>query len=132
MLRSSPPPSSHGDCSDDSASASGRVSKLRQNWAVHEDGALAQRLQSQEIAQHLSGNRQRNELIRSDFPAAVREQRGEEETATAAMMERERRREEMSERDEAVARRMAEELARGDREHQRYEAKRDEIFARRL
>ena len=37
--------------------SSGRVSRLRQNWALHEDSALAHRLQSDEITQHLSGNR---------------------------------------------------------------------------
>ena len=41
-----------------------KVSALRANWAVHEDGALAQKLQSQEISQHLKDNKQRNRQIR--------------------------------------------------------------------
>ena len=61
--------SSGGDVDCDPPS--GGVSRLRQNWAVYEDGALAQRLQSQEIQTHLSGNRQRNTQIRTDFPTGT-------------------------------------------------------------
>jgi len=38
----------------------GHVSRLRSNWLVYEDGALAQRLQSEEINSHLSDNKRKN------------------------------------------------------------------------
>ena len=45
------------------------------------DGALAQRLQSEEITTHLHGNRQRNHQIREDVPRARQEQVSEVEEA---------------------------------------------------
>ena len=63
------------------ASLNGQVSRLRANWSVHEDGALAQKLQSEEISQHLRGNRQRNHQIREDVPRAREEQVREVEIA---------------------------------------------------
>ena len=45
------------------------------------DGALAQRLQSEEINTHLHGNRQRNHQIREDVPRARQEQVSEVEEA---------------------------------------------------
>ena len=45
------------------------------------DGALAQRLQSEEIKTHLHGNRQRNHQIREDVPRARQEQVSEVEEA---------------------------------------------------
>ena len=47
----------------DTLPSGGHVSRLRSGWAVHEDGALAQRLQSEEISTHLQSNKQRNNQI---------------------------------------------------------------------
>lgn len=82
----------------------GHVSRLRANWSVHEDGALAQRLQSQEIDQHLSGNRQRNHQIREDLPRARQEQFHEVEQATKQVEERRRQLRDIEARDAEVAR----------------------------
>ncbi len=114
------------------AAAGGRVSRLRQNWAVHEDGALAQRLQSQEIEDHLGGNRRRNHQIRQDFPAAAAEQSIEEHHAEEIYRRHVRRQKEIEKRDAEVARRLAREQDMAEREHREYEAMRDEVFARRL
>lgn len=57
----------------------GHVSRLRSNWLVYEDGALAQRLQSEEITTHLSDNRRKNIQIREDFPKAFEEQSREQD-----------------------------------------------------
>merc|ERR1711997_251758 len=82
----------------------GHVNRLRQNWSVHEDGALAQRLQSEEINQHLHGNRQRNHQIREDVPRARQEQVNEVEEACKQAEERRRMLHEIEYRDAEVAR----------------------------
>ncbi len=106
----------------------GRVNRIRQNWAVHEDGALAQRLQEMEIETHLGGNRRRNHQIREDFPKAYDEQSKERGEAERVLEERRREQRMLEERDAELARRMEEQ----EREHRKYEAVRDEIFARKL
>ena len=102
-----------------------RVSKLRQDWALHEDHALAERLQNHEIELHYEGNRQRNNQIREDFPTALKEQ-----TAEVTCAKEVRKKEEQ--RNENMARRMAEELSTNDREQAMYEVTRDKIFARKI
>jgi len=101
------------------------VSRLRQDWAVHEDHALAERLQSREIELHYEGNRLRNYQIRKDFPKALEEQRAEESSAKEV-------RKVEDQTDEIIARRMAEELSRHDREQVVYEVTRDKLFARKI
>ena len=46
---------SGNDTESASVPPGGHVSRLRANWSVHEDGALAQQLQSEEIHQHYRG-----------------------------------------------------------------------------
>ena len=81
----------------------GHVSKLRANWTVHEDGALAQRLQSEEINQHYHGNRQRNHQIREDVPRARQEQTIELEQACRIAEERRRILHEVESQDAEIA-----------------------------
>ncbi len=83
---------------------SGRVSRLRQNWSEIGDGALAQRLQSEEINQHLHGNRTRNHQIREDLPRARHEQVKELENACKKAEERRKILREIENRDAQVAR----------------------------
>ncbi len=59
--------------------ATGHVSRLRSNWLVYEDGALAHKLQTEEITTHLSDNRRKNVQIRDDFPRALEEQTREQD-----------------------------------------------------
>ena len=82
----------------------GHVSRLRANWSVHEDGALAQRLQSEEINQHYHGNRQRNHQIREDLPQAREEQVREIEQACRVAEERRRALHEIESQDADLAR----------------------------
>ena len=56
----------------------GHVKKTCQQWGVREDGALAQRLQSQEINEYYNRNKERNAIVREDFPKALTEQKKEE------------------------------------------------------
>ena len=67
----------------DTLPSGGHVSRLRAGWSVHEDGALAQRLQTEEISSHLQSNKQRNHQIREDLPRARQEQVREVESACA-------------------------------------------------
>ena len=92
---------------------------------MHEDHALAERLQNQEIELHYEGNRTRNNQIREDFPRALEEQTAEVTCAREVRKEEERR-------NENIARRMAEELSSHDREQAMYEVTRDQIFARKI
>ena len=81
----------------------GNVSRLRQNWREQEDGALAHKLQNEEISQHLRGNRQRNHQIREDLPRARQEQVREVEDACRKSEERRRILHEIEARDAEVA-----------------------------
>ena len=108
----------------------GRVSRIRQNWAVREDSALAQRLQMQEIETHLGENRSRNHQIREDYPQAVEEQTKEADLAEMRWRARLMKQKEIEERDNKLAWKMTKELEQqNDRQ---YESTRDEIFARRI
>ncbi|XP_012941379.1 uncharacterized protein LOC106012578 [Aplysia californica] len=48
----------------------GRVQSVRQQWSVHEDGALAYRIQNEEIDQHYGLNRFHRRTVREDIPVA--------------------------------------------------------------
>ncbi|XP_069671332.1 coiled-coil domain-containing protein 50 isoform X2 [Periplaneta americana] len=69
--------------STDTLPKPGRVNEVCREWLVKEDGALAYRLQTEEIKHHYTGNKSRNALVREDFPRALDEQRREEEEAAA-------------------------------------------------
>lgn len=62
----------------------GRVTEMCREWLVREDGALAYQLQNQEINAHYNGNKQRNALVREDFPCAKDEQIREQQLAEQA------------------------------------------------
>ncbi|XP_049770087.1 coiled-coil domain-containing protein 50 isoform X3 [Schistocerca cancellata] len=87
----------------------GRVNEVCREWLVKEDGALAYRLQSEEIEHHLSGNRWRNAVVREDFPRARDEQRREQELAEEM---RRRQAMEQEEYDARVAAELAERMER--------------------
>lgn len=108
------------------------VSRLRRDWAVHEDGALAHRLQSQEIQTHLFGNKQRNNQIRQDFPRAVEEQTKEQLEMEVVRLERLRQQQQLEAKDAELAQKLSRELDREELEHRQYELTKDELFARRI
>lgn len=60
--------------SSDTLPKAGRVNEVCREWLVHEDGALAYRLQDEEIKEHYSGNKVRNAQVREDLPRAKVEQ----------------------------------------------------------
>ncbi|CAG0880195.1 unnamed protein product [Darwinula stevensoni] len=59
----------------------GLVNKVCREFLVLEDGALAYKLQNEEISQHYQGNKERNAVLRTDAPKAREEQKKEEEEA---------------------------------------------------
>lgn len=68
----------------DSFPKTGRVTEVCKEWSVREDGALAYRLQNEEITGHLQSNRYRNAVVRQDFPCALDEQLREQQLAEQA------------------------------------------------
>ncbi|XP_053982843.1 coiled-coil domain-containing protein 50 isoform X2 [Hylaeus anthracinus] len=60
--------------SSDTLPKAGRVNEVCREWLVHEDGALAYRLQDEEIREHYTGNKVRNAQVREDLPRARVEQ----------------------------------------------------------
>ena len=145
----------HLDQSSDSQQINGRVSQLRENWRIFEDGALAERLQSEEIAAHLGGNRRRNHQIRDDFPKALEEQTKEQNEATRKKEEHRQRLKQLEDKDAQVAQKLQLKdlinsdglpdpparsipdssrsiLSTSDMRHRDYEVERDRVFAQRL
>lgn len=145
----------HLDQSSDSQQINGRVSQLRENWRIFEDGALAERLQSEEIAAHLGGNRRRNHQIRDDFPKALEEQTKEQNEATRKKEEHRHRLKQLEDKDAQVAQKLQLKdlinsdglpdpparlipdssrriLSTSDMRHRDYEVERDRVFAQRL
>ncbi|WAR14626.1 hypothetical protein MAR_004731 [Mya arenaria] len=56
----------------------GKVQQVRQEWAVHEDGAFAYQLQNEEIDRHYGMNRFNRRTVREDIPIAKIVQTDEE------------------------------------------------------
>lgn len=144
----------HMNQANDSQEIGGRVSQLRDNWRVFEDGALAERLQSEEIAAHLGGNRRRNHQIRNDFPKALEEQTKEQNEATKQKQEQRQRLKVLEDKDAEVAQELQLKdlisddphstpsknisevnrslLSASDLRHRDYEVERDRVFAQKL
>lgn len=105
----------------------GRVNEVRREWLVHEDGALAYRLQDEEIKQHLVGNKSRNIQIREDFPKAKSEQLREAEEAAKLHHQLLTQQEQQ---DAQVAAQLAEMIDREEEERRRMLEEEDKELAR--
>ncbi|KAJ3635103.1 hypothetical protein MTP99_008036 [Tenebrio molitor] len=110
----------------------GRVNEVCQEWMVREDGALAYRLQNQEISEHLSGNKYRNAVVREDFPRAKNEQLREQRLAEQTALIYHRMLAEQEEQDNQVARQLAEQLEREERQKRRLLEVHDQDIAKQL
>lgn len=110
----------------------GRVNEMCREWLVREDGALAYRLQNQEINEHYSGNKHRNALVREDFPRALNEQQREQQLAEQAAAIYHKMLAEQEELDNQVAKDLAEKLEREERLKKRAIEIRDENIARQM
>ncbi|XP_078041332.1 uncharacterized protein LOC144472270 [Augochlora pura] len=90
----------------------GRVNEVCREWLVHEDGALAYRLQDEEIREHYTGNKVRNAQVREDLPKAKEEQELESLRYQNYVQQQE-------ERDALVAKQIALALEREERQRER-------------
>lgn len=104
----------------------GQVNEVCKEWLVHEDEALAYRLQKQEVDEHYTGNKFRNAQVREDFPKAKVEQQKELEEATSKY----RQLKQQEETDSSYAKRIAEELKQREFRKQQLEVNDFEIARR--
>ncbi|GFR69923.1 serine/arginine repetitive matrix protein 1-like isoform X3 [Elysia marginata] len=110
----------------------GRVQAVRQQWSVHEDGALAYNFQQEEFVEHYGMNRFHRRTVREDIPVAKFVQTEEE------MRQQEERMRELqalkiqSEEDERVAKMMTERLKRDAASEEALREMDDEEIARQL
>uniref|UniRef100_A0AAG5DHE0 Coiled-coil domain-containing protein n=1 Tax=Anopheles atroparvus TaxID=41427 RepID=A0AAG5DHE0_ANOAO len=111
---------------------SGRVTEVCKEWLVREDGALALQLQNQEISEHYRGNKQRNQIVRQDFPTALSEQIREKEDAERQAALYHQMINEQEEMDAKVAREVAEQLHREAKLKRQLEQERSEMLVRKL
>ncbi|XP_076653016.1 uncharacterized protein LOC143359159 [Halictus rubicundus] len=98
--------------SSDSLPKAGRVNEVCREWLVHEDGALAYRLQDEEIREHYTGNKVRNAQVREDLPKAKVEQELEAMRYQSYVQQQE-------ERDAMVAKQIALTLEREERQREK-------------
>ncbi|CAL7942475.1 unnamed protein product [Xylocopa violacea] len=98
--------------SSDTLPKAGRVNEVCREWLVHEDGALAYRLQDEEIREHYTGNKVRNAQVREDLPRAKVEQELETLRYQSYIQQQE-------ERDALVARQIALSLEREERQKEK-------------
>lgn len=98
--------------SSDTLPKAGRVNEVCREWLVHEDGALAYRLQDEEIKEHYTGNKVRNAQVREDVPRARVEQELEAIRYQTYIQQQE-------ERDALVAKQIALSLEREERHRER-------------
>ncbi|XP_044315965.1 neurogenic protein mastermind isoform X6 [Drosophila rhopaloa] len=111
---------------------SGHVNEVCKEWLVREDGALAYKLQSQEINDFYKGNRYRNAVVREDFPTALHEQIKEKEQAQRRVDAYRRRLTEQEEHDKRVAKEIADKLERDLQEQQQKEVQQSELIAKQM
>ncbi|XP_070145243.1 uncharacterized protein [Drosophila kikkawai] len=122
-----PPPATK-----ESLPRSGHVNEVCKEWLVREDGALAYKLQSQEINDFYKGNRYRNAVVREDFPTALHEQIKEKEQAQRRVDAYRRRLTEQEEHDKRVAKEIADKLERDLQEQQQKELQQSELIAKQM
>ncbi|XP_029408096.2 uncharacterized protein LOC105230801 isoform X3 [Bactrocera dorsalis] len=111
---------------------SGHVNEVCKEWLVREDSALAYKLQSQEINDFYKGNRQRNAVVREDFPTALNEQIKEKEEAEKQVEMYRRRLLEQEAHDKRVAKDIADKLERDLQEQRQRELLESEEMAQQM
>ncbi|XP_054742914.1 myb-like protein AA isoform X3 [Anastrepha obliqua] len=110
----------------------GHVNEVCKEWLVREDSALAYKLQSQEINDFYKGNRQRNAVVREDFPTALNEQIKEKEQAEKQVEMYRRRLLEQEAHDKRVAKEIADKLERDLQEQRHRELLESEEMAQQM
>ncbi|XP_066970239.1 coiled-coil domain-containing protein 50 isoform X5 [Macrobrachium rosenbergii] len=110
----------------------GRVNEVCREWLMHEDQALAYRLQSEEYQMHLGSNRERNQILRQDAPKAREEQIREDHEAAVAQTAYELSLAQQEARDAALANALAHKLDIEEEETRKKQEEEDMAYARNL
>ncbi|XP_064092466.1 coiled-coil domain-containing protein 50-like isoform X1 [Macrobrachium nipponense] len=110
----------------------GRVNEVCREWLMHEDQALAYRLQSEEYQMHLGSNRERNQILRQDAPKAREEQIREDHEAAMAQTAYELSLAQQEARDAALANALARKLNVEEEETRKKQEEEDMAYARNL
>ncbi|GFN96433.1 serine/arginine repetitive matrix protein 1-like isoform x3 [Plakobranchus ocellatus] len=110
----------------------GRVQAVRQQWSVHEDGALAYNAQQEEFAEHYGMNRYHRRTVRGDIPIAKIIQSEEELKQQEDRMRELEALKIQAEEDERVAKMMTERLKRDVASEEALREMDDEEIARQL
>lgn len=106
----------------------GKVQAVCREWLVREDGVLAYKLQSEEIQHHYGHNKEKNQLVRSDFQEACTAQKSEED-ATMVRLAYEKMLKEQEDRDAFMAQQLQEKLLKEEVEHQKQIEEEDQRIA---
>ncbi|XP_055952405.1 coiled-coil domain-containing protein 50-like [Argiope bruennichi] len=107
----------------------GKVEAVCKEWLVREDGVLAYKLQNEEIQHHYGHNKERNQLVRSDFLEARTAQKSEEEEALAMQRAYERMLKEQEDQDAFLAQQLQEKILQEELERQRKIEEEDQRIA---
>ncbi|KAK7471428.1 hypothetical protein BaRGS_00035916, partial [Batillaria attramentaria] len=107
----------------------GRVEAVRKQFSVHEDGALAYRIQNEEIEEHYGMNRFNRRTVREDIPVAKICQSQEEIELQKERMRKLAALQAQAEADEIVARRIARQVQDEVRRNENVMALEDEELA---
>ncbi|GLV38662.1 uncharacterized protein CBL_05661 [Carabus blaptoides fortunei] len=110
----------------------GRVNEVCREWLIREDGALAYRLQNEEITEHYTGNKYRNAQVREDFPCALDEQIREQRLAEQAAALYHQMITEQEEQDAEVAKQLANKIEREELAKKRALEAEDEEIAKQI
>ncbi|XP_063613513.1 coiled-coil domain-containing protein 50-like isoform X1 [Penaeus indicus] len=110
----------------------GRVTEVCREWLMHEDFALAHKLQNEEYQSRLVSNRERNQLLRQDTPKARQEQNREDQEAAMAQMAYEMYLAQQEARDAEMAAMLSQKLNVEEMEALRQQEEKDMVYARNL
>ncbi|XP_063864098.1 uncharacterized protein LOC135102661 isoform X1 [Scylla paramamosain] len=110
----------------------GRVTEVCREWLMHEDQALAYRLQNEEYQSHLVTNRERNQLLRQDTPKAREEQIREDHEAAIAQTALELALAQQEARDADLAANLSLQLNVKELEKKQQQEEEDMLYARSL
>lgn len=115
--------------SDEVPIPEGKVESVCREWLIREDGVLAYKLQTEEIEHHYGHNKERNQLVRSDFKEACTAQKDEDHEAALLQLTYEKMLREQEEHDASIAQQLQEKIQREEMEHQKQVEEEDERIA---
>ncbi|XP_054724569.1 coiled-coil domain-containing protein 50-like [Uloborus diversus] len=115
--------------SEDVTIPEGKVESVCREWLVREDSVLAYKLQTEEIEHHYGHNKEKNQLVRSDFQEACSAQKSEEEEAAMVHMAYEKMLKEQEDHDAFIAQQLQEKILKEEMERQKKIEEEDQRIA---